>query len=73
MSMTTALGQKKRGKDALPPLEPEFTSSPVFPPKKPPPLQTAVQRPNQQSWVLVDAAQGRGGGQGHVSGKFQGI
>ncbi|XP_014384938.1 PREDICTED: uncharacterized protein LOC106723948 [Myotis brandtii] len=36
MSTTPALGQEKGGKDAPPSLGPEFTSSPVFPPKKPP-------------------------------------
>lgn len=69
MAMTTALGQKKKGKDALPPLEPEVTSSPVFPHKRPPtyPFPTssngsAEAKPAKLG--MVDIAQGRGGGHG---------
>lgn len=75
---TTAIEQKKRGKDELPFLEPEFISSPAFPRQEAPdsipssPVQMAVQRPNQQSWTMVDAIQARSRGQGACFGQVTG-
>ena len=69
--MTTASGQKRRGKDALPPLEPKFTNSPVFPPKMPPLIPPPPLQPATAAELgLVDAARGRGGATEHLLGKL---